>query len=97
MFTELEGKVFDACLNYTDREGQLSDNYSNYDESIAESLDITRQALGGVVSSLIKKGYAVYDDEGVNGTACNMVWLTEHGVNTWFDLVETGGKAADIW
>ena len=77
--TKLEKEIFESSLNYTDREGQLSDNYSNYDaKGIAAELGTSAQAIGGATSTLIQKGYMFDDGEG-------MVWLTEEGVNAYFD------------
>lgn len=79
--TENEYKVLELSLNYTDREGQLCDNYSNFDTQAAmEVLSFNAQQVGGVVSSLCKKGYMMDDED--------MVWLTDNGVNAVFNVLE---------
>jgi predicted transcriptional regulator len=79
--TTLELAIIEASLNYLDRAAQLSDNYSNYDaDHIAQREGITAQAVGGATASLITKGY-MFEDEG-------MVWITDEGVNAYFDQIE---------
>ena len=82
--TNNERQALEICLNYTDREGQLSDNYSNGGPAeFASIFDGNMQAVGGLIASLEQKGLAYSDDED-----STMVWLTEKGVNVIFDLIE---------
>lgn len=83
--TDLEAACLAACLNYDDREAQLSDNFSNGSfDTLPADLDISPQALGGVVASLIKKNLVAYFPEDDD-----IVWLTEAGVNAIFDYTES--------
>lgn len=59
--TEKEKAFLKICLNYRDLETQLEDNYSN--GGIDEAMDLfegtkqyKRQAAGGLLTSLTKKG-----------------------------------------
>ncbi len=59
--TEKEKAFLKLCLNYSDIEEQLDDNYSN--GGIDEAMELfegttqyKRQAAGGLLSSLTKKG-----------------------------------------
>lgn len=82
--TNNEIKVLELSLNYDDREGQLGDNYSNFDVEAAKSeLNFNAQQVGGVVSSLVTKGLMFVDDED-----SKMVWHTDEGVNAIFDIIE---------
>ena len=82
--TENEIKALKLCLNYEDRESQLSDNYSNGgpEEFAAAIFNGNLHAAGGLISSLEKKGLGVMDTED------DIFWLTEKGVNTIFDIIE---------
>lgn len=82
--TKNEIAILELSLNYMDREGQLSDNYSNFDVEAAKSeLNFNAQQVGGVISSLVSKGLMWVDDED-----SDMVWHTENGVNAIFDIIE---------
>lgn len=95
--TEMEIAFMELALNYSDRETQLSDNYSN--AGIAEGMeafDWNAQQMGGLVSSLEKKGMGYMDSEGVNGQPVDIFWLTEKGVNTIFDIIEARTGSAPV-
>lgn len=84
--TNYEFIALNACLNYDDREAQLSDNFSNGGtKEIAKACGISQRAAGGVMSSLIQKGLAIYDDNEGHG---DILWLTEDGVNLIFDIFD---------
>ena len=81
--TNNEIKALEACLNYDNRESQLSDNFSNGDvDELAYALDMNEQQVGGVMTSLTKKGLGSYDADD------DIFWLTEDGVNAIFDVIE---------
>jgi hypothetical protein len=84
--TKNEAAAMIASLNYTDRENQLSDNYSNASiEVLMQTLDWSAQQVGGLISSLTDKGFGFIDGEnGLDG----ILWLTEAGVNAIFDYIE---------
>lgn len=78
--TNNEKKAMISCLNYNNRENQLSDNYSNC--GVAEFrllLGWNSQQVGGLITSLKEKGLAFMDGEN------DILWLTEKGVNFLFD------------
>jgi hypothetical protein len=82
--TAAERTALETCLNYTDRAGQLSDNYSNGGPAeFAAALDWNKQQVGGLITSLENKGLAISDEED-----SRMVWITEEGVNAIFDILE---------
>jgi hypothetical protein len=81
--TENELTFLKMCLNYSDIENQLSDNYSN--GGIDEAMELfegtkqyRRQAAGGLISSLQKKGMGYLDCE------YDQFALTEAGVYAAF-------------
>ena len=84
--TDLEIEAMKICLNYSDREDQLADNYSNggHAEFMAE-LGLNRQAAAALCGSLEKKGLAENDENEGNG---HILWLTEEGVHAIFDYLE---------
>lgn len=89
--TENEVLALKACLNYDDRESQLSDNMSNAGAAeFMELLGWDAQQVGGLMSSLIEKGLAdVADDLIAYGEpGADLLWLTEAGVNAIFDIIE---------
>lgn len=89
--TDNEVKALEACLNYSDRASQLSDNYSVAGAAeIAVAIGSSRKAAGGVQSSLIQKGLAFIDEDDVD-----ILWLTEAGVNAIFDRLEGSPVAVD--
>lgn len=90
--TQNEALALYACLNYDDREAQLSDNYSN--GGTAEFMALlgwNAQQVGGLITSLTEKGMGCADDAGVNGEAVDVFWLTVDGVNAIFDYIEANG------
>ena len=90
--TDNEYRVLKLCLNYDDRESQLSDNYSQGGCAEAmHELKWNAQQVGGLFASLEKKGLAYADEDGVNGQPADILWLTEEGVNAVFDEIERRG------
>lgn len=86
--TANEAAALRLCLNYDNREDQLSDNYSNGSfedfESIFAGTGVdTKKAAAALMGSLEKKGLGYYDVEGYF-----QFWLTEEGVNVIFDWLE---------
>jgi hypothetical protein len=93
--TENEIVAMKQCLNSSSREGQLGDNYSNGGtQEFMDALKNTKgegwnaQQVGGLMSSLEQKGMGFADEEGVNGAAVDIFWLTEKGVNAIFDVID---------
>ncbi|APL99226.1 hypothetical protein [Bordetella phage CN2] len=82
--TDAEFIALQTCLNYDNRESQLSDNFSNGDHAAFKK---------ALIGSLESKGLVYSDNEGVNGDKFNTVWLTEKGVNVVFDQIDAGRKA----
>ena len=80
--TEKEVAALKECLNYSTREAQLDDNYSN--GGMAEFINLfgNKHVAAGVVSSLMEKGLGEMDTED------DIFWLTEKGVNAIFDYLE---------
>lgn len=86
--TENEIKAMKICLNYTTRESQLNDNFSNGGpQEFMDELNWNAQQVGGLMSSLEKKNMGFADAE------FPIFWLTEEGVNALFDIIE-GEEAA---
>lgn len=85
--TEREYAAMEICLNYNDRESQLSDNYSNggIDEFMSE-LGLNRHQAAQLCGSLEEKGLGWNDDNEGNG---HILWLTYEGVNAIFDYRES--------
>ncbi len=95
--TDNEITALKACLNYSDRESQLGDNMSvGGTAEFMDELGWNAQQVGGLISSLEKKGvaYREVDDE-VNGVPVDTVWLTELGVNVIFDILEAEEKVEE--
>jgi len=87
--TEKETAAMLVCLNYDTRAAQLTDNYSNGSiDDFMQELGWTQQQAAAVIGSLMAKGLATSDNDGVNGNKFNTVWLTERGVNAIFDIIE---------
>lgn len=85
--TENEIKALKVCLNYKCREGQLSDNFSNGgQDEFKEVLGWNDKQVSGLISSLEQKGMGYGDDNEGNG---HIFWLSELGVNTIFDIIES--------
>ncbi|APL99068.1 hypothetical protein LK3_37 [Bordetella phage LK3] len=92
--TDAEFIALQTCLNYDNRESQLSDNFSNGDHAaFKKALGWNDQAVAALIGSLESKGLVYSDNEGVNGNKFNTVWLTEKGVNVVFDQIDAGRKA----
>lgn len=103
--TEKEVAALRLCLNYSERESQLSDNFSNGGPvEFANALfDGNLRAAGGLISSLEKKGLGWLDDR-TGDMECSydrnmrprkplvsehIFWLTDEGVNAVFDIAES--------
>jgi len=87
--TDNEIRFLEICLNYDNRENQLSDNFSNGGvREIMAEFGWNAQQAGGLISSLEQKGMGYMDMDGVNGEPADIFWLTEKGVNTIFDIIE---------
>jgi len=87
--TKNEIRIMKCCLNYQDRENQISDNYSNGDmqEFRAEFKgELSDKGIGGVISSLQKKNMAYMDNS--DASFRGILWLTEDGVNALFDIID---------
>jgi|AntDeeMinimDraft_5_1070356.scaffolds.fasta_scaffold13236_1 DNA-binding MarR family transcriptional regulator len=88
--TDNEVRAMSLTLNYDDRESQLSDNFSNAGvEELADHFNWNKHQVAGLIGSLQKKGVAFYDEEDID-----LLWLTEEGVNTLFDLIEAEKEQA---
>jgi len=88
------------CLNYDDRSAQLADNYSNGGvDEFMKALGWNAKQVGGLISSLTEKGLVYHEtaeerwEEGGFGQKrsdfYDICWLTELGVNTIFDIIES--------
>lgn len=92
--TEAEFVAMYECLNYSKRENQLEDNYSNGSlEVFMDALGWGKNAVAALIGSLEKKGLVESENERGDGENC--VWLTEKGVNLVFDELEKGRVPAD--
>ncbi|WP_019024065.1 MULTISPECIES: hypothetical protein [unclassified Thioalkalivibrio] len=81
--TENEIKALESCLNYEDRETQLSDNYSNGDPAVFRKvLGWDKHQVAGLISSLEQKGMGFHDEED------GIFWLSVAGVHAIFDVLE---------
>jgi len=81
-----EAIALNACLNYSDRESQHSDNYSNgCADDFRLVLGWNGQQVGGLIASLTEKGLITDDGE------TDICWLTTLGVDTIFDYIEANG------
>ena len=75
-----------ACLNYSSRKEQLSDNYSNGGQyEFKKILGWNDKQVSALIGSLENKGMGYSDDNDGNG---NIFWLSEKGVNAIFDIIE---------
>jgi hypothetical protein len=82
--TANELKALETCLNYDDRESQLSDNFSNGGAAEFRAvLGWNREQVAALIGSLEKKGMGGMDSEGDD-----IFWLSEDGVNAVFDHLE---------
>lgn len=88
--TENEGRALVACLNYNDIEDQLDDNYSNGGpDEFAELLGWNKKQVGGLISSLEKKGLG-FEEPVENGLEeYSIFWLSELGVRVAFAFSES--------
>ena len=78
-----------ACLNYDNRESQLSDNYSNAGAAeFRAELKWNKNQVAALIGSLEDKGMGSMDGDD------DIFWLSELGVNTIFDLIETEKQGA---
>jgi len=82
--TENEVAALEICLNYDDRESQLSDNYSNggATEFADELFNGNKQAAGGLIASLTLKGMGGIDEDD------DIFWLSEDAIHVIFDLID---------
>lgn len=79
-----------TCINYDNRECQLSDNFSNGGpDEFKAALGWNGQQVGGLIASLTTKEMGVMDEEDAE-----IFWLTKFGVHTIFDLIESEKAAA---
>ena len=99
--TDNEIAMLTICLNYDNRETQLSDNYTRGTVGHAHALMGSKEAGAGLIGSLVKKGLVL--DPSVHGTDPNdafmgykpwgpeenMVWMTDEGVNAIFDHIDS--------
>jgi hypothetical protein len=91
--TQNEITALKSCLNYDDREGQLSDNFSNGGpDEFKKALGWNDQQVGGLITSLQEKGLGDIDDR--SGELAwgeklpHIFWLSDKGVNAIFDIIE---------
>jgi len=85
--TKSEIALVEASLNYTDREGQLSDNYSNLYTSCCNPSEIK------ILRQMGKEGLVWFEDEEtaldwVLGVDDLVVYLTPKCINAYFDWKE---------
>ena len=85
--TTNEAQALEICLNYDTRESQLEDNFSNGgSEEFQAALGWSKHQVAGLISSLEQKGLGWGDDNDGNG---HIFWLSELGVNTIFNIIES--------
>ncbi len=95
-FTSNEIAAMKMCLNYTDRDTQLSDNHSDATPAdIGIALGWNKQQVGGVLANLVMKGMAWVDYRGSeadqmvrNNPEFHVIYLHDAGVNAIFDIIE---------
>ena len=84
--TDAEITAIRTCLNYGNRESQLSDNFSNGGMvEFMDALGWNRNQVAALIGSLEKKGMGWSDDNDGNG---HIFWLSEKAVNIIFDIME---------
>ena len=93
--TKSEIALVEASLNYTDREGQLSDNYSNLYTSCCNPSEIK------ILSQMGKEGLVWFEDEETardcgRGADDLVVYLTPKCINEYFDWKEAEAKDQEI-
>ena len=75
-----------VCLNYDNREDQLSDNFSNGGHTeFKQALGWNNKQVSALIGSLESKGLGDGDDNDGNG---HIFWLSALGVNTIFDIID---------
>lgn len=92
-YTQNEIAALKMCLNYNDRASQADDNHSDASPvTIAKALGWDMQQVGGLLSSLEKKGVAYVDDRsgdhGVFDVSEHIVYLTKAGIDAIFNIIE---------
>lgn len=81
-----------TCLNYDDREAQLSDNFSNGGhKEFKKALGWDDKQVSALIGSLEAKGMGDGDDNEGNG---HIFWLSEKGVNAIFDVIDSENAKA---
>lgn len=70
-FTDKEKLVIEAIKNYDTRDGQRSDNYSNFCIGDANDVGIAKKSIPGVIGSLEKKGIITIDERKGDLAVCN--------------------------
>lgn len=92
-------KLEAALIRHLGNEGlEMSDgeemgNAFAYFDEAAECLDITTNALAGVVTSLLNKGVAyIANEPSVNFDDRTEIWLNSKGVDAYNYLMMTGGN-----
>lgn len=84
--TQNEITALKICLNYDNREDQLSDNYSNGGApEFKKALGWNDKQVAALISSLEQKGMGYGDENNGNG---HIFWLSEDGVETIFDVIQ---------
>ena len=86
-FKKMEGfelQAVEICLNYQNREAQLSDNYSNggMEEFTSMIFNGDRVKAELLVRLMEAKGLGQMDEEE------DIFWLSERAVNEYFDIKE---------
>ena len=75
------------CLNYDNRQDQLSDNFSNGGHAeFKDALGWNNKQVSALIGSLEAKGLGYGDDNDGNG---HIFWLSEAGINAIFDVIES--------
>ena len=81
-----------VCLNYDNREDQLSDNFSNGGHTeFKQALGWNNKQVSALIGSLEGKGLGDGDDNDGNG---HIFWLSDLGVNTIFDIIDAERREA---
>lgn len=92
--TQNEIIALKTCVNYKTREGQLCDNYSNGgQEEFKQALGWNDKQVSALIGSLEDKKMGYGDDNEGNG---HIFWLSELGVNTIFDIIESETSSEPI-
>lgn len=95
--TNNELRALCSCLNYDEREAQLSDNYSNGGPTSFQGLlGWNEHQVDALIGSLEKKGMGKLDKREHEGPDMNrdrnmwIFWLSDEAVNHIFDLLDAG-------